>query len=117
MRVKRGFASRRRHKRRIKLASGFRGRRNNCFKHVKLGVQKAMQYAYRDRRAKKREFRALWIVRIGAAARTCGLSYSKLISGLRKANIDLDRKILADLAVSDAKAFASIAEKAKAAHL
>jgi large subunit ribosomal protein L20 len=115
MRVKRGFASRRRHKRRIKLASGFRGRRNNCFKHVKLGVQKAMKYAYRDRRVKKREFRALWITRIGAAARLAGLSYSTFINGLKKAEIDLDRKILADLAVNDAKAFAAIAEKARAA--
>ena len=115
MRVKRGFASRRRHKRRIKLAEGFRGRRNNCFKHVKLGVQKALRYAYRDRRVKKREFRALWITRIGAAARLSGLSYSKFINGLKKANIDLDRKILADMAISDAKAFSAIAEKAKAA--
>lgn len=115
MRVKRGFAGRKRHKRRIKLAAGFRGRRNNCFKHVKLAVQKAMKYAYRDRRVKKREFRALWITRISAAARLSGLSYSRFINGLKKAEIDLDRKILADLAVNDAKAFSAIADKAKAA--
>ena len=115
MRVKRGFASRRRHARRAKLAEGFRGRRNNCFKHIKLGVQKALKYAYRDRRVKKREFRSLWITRINAAARLSGLSYSRLILGLRKAEIDVDRKILAELAVSDAKAFASLADKARAA--
>lgn len=114
MRVKRGFASRRRHKRRMQLSEGFRGRRNNCFKHVKLGVQKALQYAYRDRRVKKREFRALWITRIGAAARLSGLSYSKFMNGLKKAQIELDRKILADLAVNDARTFSAIAEKAKA---
>ena len=115
MRVKRGFTSRRRHKRMAKLAEGFRGRRRNCFKHIKLGVQKALQYSYRDRRNKRRELRALWIVRIGAAARLSGVSYSKFISGLKKAEIDLDRKILADMAVNDAQAFAAIAEKAKAA--
>lgn len=115
MRVKRGFASRRRHKRRAKLAEGFRGRRNNCFKHVKLGVQKALKYAYRDRRVKKREFRVLWIRRINAAARLSGLSYGLFINGLKKASIDLDRKILADLAVNDSKAFAALVEKAKAA--
>lgn len=115
MRVKRGFAGRKRHKRRIKLAAGFRGRRNNCFKHVKLGVQKALKYAYRDRRTKKREFRSLWIIRIGAAAKLSGISYSKFMFGLKKANIELDRKMLADLAVNDAKAFAAIVDKAKAA--
>lgn len=115
MRVKRGTASRRRHKKRMELAEGFRGRRKNCFKLAKLSVEKALQYAYRDRRAKKREFRALWIIRINAAARVCGLSYSNFIRGVSQAGIDLDRKVLAELAYSDPAAFAVVAEKAKAA--
>ena len=115
MRVKRGFASRRRHKRRLKLAEGFRGRRKNCFKLAKRAVEKALQFSYRDRRAKKRDFRGLWIVRINAAARLNGLSYSKLINGLAKANVELDRKVLAELAFHDPASFAVIAEKAKAA--
>lgn len=115
MRVKRGFAGRNRHKRRLKLAEGFRGRRNGCFKLAKLAVEKALQFAYRDRRAKKRDFRGLWIVRINAAARINGLSYSKLVLGLSKAGIALDRKVLAEIAFSDPASFAVVAEKAKAA--
>jgi large subunit ribosomal protein L20 len=97
------------------LAEGFRGRRKSCFKLAKRAVEKALQFSYRDRRAKKRDFRGLWIVRINAAARLNGLSYSKFISGLSKANIDLDRKVLAEIAFHDPAAFAVIAEKAKAA--
>lgn len=115
MRVKRGFASRRRHKRRLKLAEGFRGRRKDCFKLAKRAVEKALQFSYRDRRAKKRDFRGLWIVRINAAARINGLSYSKLIQGLSKANIALDRKVLAEIAFSDPASFAVVAERAKVA--
>jgi large subunit ribosomal protein L20 len=115
MRVKRGYASRRRHKRRLKLAEGFRGRRSDCFKLAKRSVEKALQYAYRDRRAKKRDFRGLWIVRINAAARINGLSYSALIRGLSNAQVELDRKVLAELAFTDPASFAVVAEKAKAA--
>jgi large subunit ribosomal protein L20 len=115
MRVKRGFAGRRRHKRRLKLAEGFRGRRKDCFKLAKRAVEKALQFSYRDRRAKKRDFRGLWIVRINAAARINGLSYSRFIQGLSKANIALDRKVLAEIAYSDPASFAVVAEKAKAA--
>lgn len=115
MRVKRGFASRRRHKRRLKLAEGFRGRRSDCFKLAKRSVEKALQHSYRDRRAKKRDFRGLWIIRINAAARINGVSYSKLMLGLSKANIELDRKILAEIAFRDPASFAVLAERAKAA--
>lgn len=115
MRVKVGTTSKRRHKRRLKLAEGFRGRRKSCFKLGKLAVEKALQFSYRDRRAKKREFRGLWIVRINAAARELGLSYSVLINGLKAADINVDRKILAELAVSDPAAFAVVANQAKAA--
>ena len=115
MRVKRGFTSRRRHGAIFKLAKGFRGRRNNCYKLAKDAVHKSLQYAYRDRQAKKRDFRCLWSIRINAAARQCGLSYSRFIFGLKKAGIEVDRKILADLAVSDPRAFASVAEAARAA--
>jgi large subunit ribosomal protein L20 len=115
MRVKRGYASRRRHKRRLKLAEGFRGRRSDCFKLAKRSVEKALQYAYRDRRAKKRDFRGLWIVRINAAARMNGISYSALIRGLANAKVELDRKVLAELAFSDPASFSVVAEKAKAA--
>jgi large subunit ribosomal protein L20 len=115
MRVKRGFASRRRHKRRLKLAEGFRGRRSDCFKLAKRSVEKALQHSYRDRRAKKRDFRGLWIIRINAAARINGVSYSKLMLGLSKANIGLDRKVLAEIAFSDPASFAVLAERAKAA--
>lgn len=115
MRVKRGFTSRRRHKRRLKLAEGFRGRRKVAFKLAKLAVEKALQYSYRDRRAKKRDFRGVWIVRINAAARIHGLSYSQFTRGLKSAEIGLDRKILAELAMHDPLAFGVVAEQAKAA--
>lgn len=115
MRVKRGFASRRRHKRVLKQAKGFRGRRKNVFSLAKIAVERSMQYAYRDRKARKRDFRRLWISRINAAARLSDLSYSKLINGLLKANVQLDRKMLADIAVKDPKGFADIAEMAKTA--
>jgi large subunit ribosomal protein L20 len=115
MRVKRGTAGHRRHKRRLKLAEGYRGRRSDCFKLAKRAVEKALRFSYRDRRAKKRDFRGLWITRINAAARLNGLSYSKLIKGLSDANIQLDRKVLAEIAFADPASFAVIAEKAKAA--
>jgi large subunit ribosomal protein L20 len=115
MRVKRGFTSRRRHKRILDLAEGFKGRRRNCFKLAKRSVQKALKYSYRDRKVRKRDFRTLWIARINAAARTSGLSYSVFIHGLKSAQIDLDRKVLADIAVSDPVGFAALAERAKAA--
>lgn len=108
MRVKRGFASRRRHNRLLKLAKGFRGRRGTTFKHAKLGVQKALQYQYRDRKAKKVEFRSLWITRINAAARINGTTYGKLVAALKAANIQVDRKVLAYLAVKDPQAFSAV---------
>ena len=114
-RVKRGVVARARHKKIIALASGYRGRRGNVYRVAKEAVMKAGQYAYRDRRQKKRQFRALWIVRINAQARECGMSYSRLIDGLKKAEIELDRKVLADMAVHDKHAFAAVAELAKAA--
>lgn len=114
-RVKRGTTARARHKKVLAAAKGYRGRRKNVYRIATQAVTKAGQYAYRDRRQKKREFRALWIVRINAAARECGLSYSRLMDGLRKAAIEIDRKMLADLAVADKAAFAALAEKAKAA--
>ena len=113
-RVKRGTTAHARHRKVIKQAKGFRGRRKNVFRVATQAVTKAGQYAYRDRRVKKREFRALWIARINAAARECGLSYSRLIQGLKKAAIEIDRKILADLAMNDMVGFAKIAEHAKA---
>jgi large subunit ribosomal protein L20 len=106
--------ARARHKKVLAQAKGFRGRRNAVFKIAKEAVMKAGQYAYRDRRNKKREFRALWIARINAAARELGLSYSVFMNGLKKAEIDIDRKVLADLAVHDKAAFTKIAEQAKA---
>ena len=115
MRVKRGFAGRRKHKRLLKLAEGFRGRRKSAYKLAKRSVQKALKYQFRDRRARKRDFRRLWIVRINAAARANGLSYGRLMFGLKSANIDLDRKTLAAMAITDPNGFANIAEKAKAA--
>ncbi|MBA4344466.1 MAG: 50S ribosomal protein L20 [Methylibium sp.] len=114
-RVKRGVTARARHKKVLALAKGFRGRRKNVFRIAKQAVMKAGQYAYRDRRAKKRVFRALWIARINAASRGLGLSYSKFVAGLKKAQIDIDRKVLADLAVNDPAGFASIFAKVKAA--
>ena len=113
-RVKRGVTARARHKKVLKQAKGFRGRRGNVYRVAKQAVMKAGQYAYRDRRQKKRQFRALWIVRINAAARQYGMSYSRLMNGLKKANITVDRKVLADIAVHDIKAFGALAEKAKA---
>jgi large subunit ribosomal protein L20 len=113
-RVKRGVTARARHKKVLAQAKGFRGRRKNVFRVANQAVMKANQYAYRDRRQRKREFRALWITRINAAARECGLSYSAFMNGLKKAAIDIDRKVLADLAVFDRTAFARIAEQAKA---
>jgi len=106
--------ARARHKKVLAQAKGFRGRRNAVFKIANEAVMKAGQYAYRDRRAKKREFRALWIARINAAVRELGMSYSVFMNGLKKAEIDIDRKVLADLAVYDKAAFTKIAEQAKA---
>jgi large subunit ribosomal protein L20 len=106
--------ARARHKKVIEQAKGYRGRRNNVYRIAKEAVMKAGQYQYRDRRAKKREFRVLWIARINAASRELGLSYSAFMNGLRKASIDIDRKVLADLAVHDKEAFGRIAEQAKA---
>ncbi len=114
-RVKRGVTARARHKKVLAKAKGFRGRRKNVYRIATQAVTKAGQYAYRDRRNRKREFRALWIVRINAAARECGLSYSRLMDGLKKAAIEVDRKVLADLAVHDKAAFAALADKARAA--
>ncbi|MBS0601335.1 50S ribosomal protein L20 [Plasticicumulans sp.] len=114
-RVKRGVTAHARHKKILDKAKGYQGARSRVFRVAKQAVTKAAQYAYRDRRQKKRQFRALWIVRINAAARTCGLSYSRLIGGLKKAAIVIDRKVLADMAVFDKVGFAAVAEKAKAA--
>ena len=113
-RVKRGVTARARHKKVLDQAKGYRGRRSKVYRIAKEAVMKAGQYAYRDRRQRKRQFRALWIVRINAAARELGMTYSVFINGLKKAAIDLDRKVLADLAVFDKPAFARIAEQAKA---
>ena len=113
-RVKRGVTARARHKKVLDQAKGYRGRRHSVYRIAKEAVMKAGQYAYRDRRQRKRQFRALWIVRINAAAREVGLTYSKLINGLNKASIQVDRKVLADLAVFDKAAFAAIANRAKA---
>ncbi|HVX00554.1 MAG TPA: 50S ribosomal protein L20 [Candidatus Babeliaceae bacterium] len=112
-RVKRGVTARARHKKVLDQAKGYYGARSRVYRVAKQAVIKAAQYAYRDRRQKKREFRALWIVRINAAARECGMSYSTLINGLKKAAINIDRKVLADIAVFDRTAFAKIAEQAK----
>ena len=113
-RVKRGVTARRRHKKVIDQAKGYQGRRKNVYRVAKQAVIKAGQYAYRDRRQRKRQFRQLWITRINAAARLHGLSYSRLINGLKKAEIDVDRKVLADIAVHDPEGFGAIAEAAKA---
>jgi len=114
-RVKRGVTARARHKKVLDKAKGYYGRRKNVYRVAKQAVIKAGQYAYRDRRQRKRQFRTLWIARINAASRECGLSYSRLIDGLKKAGIVIDRKVLADIAVTDKAGFAAIAEKAKAA--
>ena len=114
-RVKRGVTARARHKKVLALAKGYRGRRKNVYRVAKQAVMKAGPYAYRDRRQRKRQFRQLWIARINAGARQNGLSYSKFMNGLKRAAIELDRKVLADLAVFDKAAFAQLVEKAKAA--
>ena len=113
-RVKRGVIAHARHKKILALAKGFRGRRKNVFRIAKQAVMKAGQYAYRDRRNRKRVFRRLWIARINAAARGLGITYSKFMAGLKKASIDIDRKMLAELAVNDPAAFGSIVAKVKA---
>ena len=114
-RVKRGVVAHRRHKKILKQAKGYYGARSRVFRVAKQAVTKADQYAYRDRRQRKRQFRALWITRINAQSRANGLSYSRLINGLKKAEIGLDRRVLADLAVHDKPAFTAIVEQAKAA--
>lgn len=113
-RVKRGFKARHRRNKVLKLAKGYRGARSKLFRSATEAVDRALNYAFRDRRVKKRDFRALWITRINAAARINGLSYSKLIHGLKLAKIEIDRKVMADLAVSDPRGFAAIASAAKA---
>ena len=110
-RVKRGVTAHARHKKVIKQAKGYRGRRKNTFKVAKQAVEKSMQYAYRDRRVKKREFRSLWNQRINAGARIHGISYSVFMNGLKKLNIDLDRKILADLAMNEPNSFKHLAKQ------
>ncbi len=112
MRVKRGFKARRRRKKILKLARGYRGGRSKLYRTAADAVDKALMYAYRDRRQKKRDFRRLWISRINAAARMNDLSYSKFIHGLKLAGVELDRKVLAELAVSDPRGFAHIAQMA-----
>jgi len=114
-RVKRGVQARARHKKVLKEAKGYSGARSRLFKTAKQAVDKAGQYAYRDRRQRKRQFRALWIVRINAASRDNGISYSRFMAGLAKAEIELDRKVLADMAMHDKPGFSVLAEKAKAA--
>ena len=114
-RVTRGVVASRRHKKVLKQAKGYYGARSRVYRVAKQAVIKAGQYAYRDRRQRKRQFRALWIVRINAAARGCGLSYSRFMNGLQTAGIELDRKILAEMAVNDRTGFSQLAEKAKAA--
>ena len=113
-RVKRGVVARRRHKKILNQAKGYYGARSRVYCVAKQAVIKAGQYAYRDRRNRKRAFRALWIARINAGARANGLSYSRLIAGLKKANVEIDRKVLADLAMNEQQAFAAVVEKAKA---
>ncbi|KUJ71790.1 50S ribosomal protein L20 [Thiomicrospira sp. WB1] len=114
-RVKRGVIARKRHKKVLKQAKGYYGARRKVFRVAKQAVIKAGQYAYRDRRQKKRQFRRLWIARINAAARANGMTYSRFISGLNKAGIEVDRKVLSDIAIHDAPAFSAMVEKAKAA--
>ena len=113
-RVKRGVIAHARHKKILEKAKGYYGARSKVYRVAKQAVIKAGQYAYRDRRQRKRQFRILWIARINAAARENGLSYSRMINGLNRANIEVDRKVLADIAVFDAAAFSALAEKAKA---
>lgn len=114
-RVKRGVTVRARHKKVLKATKGFRDRNHSCYRIAKEKLEKSWQYAYRDRRVKKREFRSLWIQRINAGVRQFGLSYSAFVAGLKKAQIDIDRKVLSDLAIHDPKAFEAIVNQAKAA--
>jgi large subunit ribosomal protein L20 len=114
-RVKRGVTTHARHKKILKMAKGYRGRSSTCFRVAVQKVEKALQYAYRDRRNKKRDFRGLWIQRINAAVRDLGMSYSVFINGLSKAGIEVDRKIMADLAMNQPEAFKTLVEKAQKA--
>ncbi|MCE2948217.1 MAG: 50S ribosomal protein L20 [bacterium] len=114
-RVKRGVTARARHKKVLEQAKGFRGRRKSVYRIAKQAVMKAGQYAYRDRRQRKRQFRALWIARINAASRECGLTYSVFMNGLKRASIEVDRKVLSDIAVFDKAGFAKLVEQARAA--
>ncbi len=114
-RVKRGVTTHARHKKIIKLAKGYRGRSSTCFRVAIQKVEKALRYAYRDRRAKKRNFRALWIQRINAGARIHGMPYSRFMDGLKKANIALDRKVLSDIAIREPEVFKTLVDKAQAA--
>jgi large subunit ribosomal protein L20 len=113
MRVKKGFKARRRRNRVLKLAKGFRGRRKNCYKRANQAVERALNYSTRDRRRRRRDFRSLWIVRINAAARANGISYSRLVAGLRKAGVALDRRILADLALFLPADFSAVVKAAQ----
>ena len=113
-RVKRGVTAHARHKKILDQAKGYRGRRKNVYRIAKEAVMKAGQYAYRDRRRRKRDFRVLWIARINAAARSCGMTYSVFMNGLKKADIQVDRKVLADIAVFDKAAFAKMVDTARA---
>ncbi|HUZ67203.1 MAG TPA: 50S ribosomal protein L20 [Beijerinckiaceae bacterium] len=114
-RVKRGVTSHAKHKKVLDQAKGFRGRRKNTIRAAKAAVDKSMQYAYRDRKNRKRTFRALWIQRLNAAVRECGLTYSRFIDGLSKAGVEVDRKVLSELAIHEPEAFRAIVEKAKGA--
>jgi large subunit ribosomal protein L20 len=114
-RVKRGVTSKARHKKVLALAKGYRGRTSDCYRLALMRVEKGLQYAYRDRRNRKREFRALWIQRINAAARELGLTYGRLMHGLKTAGVEIDRKVLADLAVRDQSGFAGLAARARTA--
>ena len=113
-RVKRGVTAHARHKKILKLAKGYRGRRKNVFRIAKQAVMKAGQYAYRDRRTRKRVFRQLWIARINAASRSLGVTYSRFMAGLKKAQLDIDRKVLSDMAIRDPAGFEAIVNKVKA---
>ncbi len=113
MRIKRGLTRQRRHRRILKQASGFRGARGKLIRPARLALERSLKFAYRDRRQRKRQFHRLWVVRINAAAREHGLSYSRLMNGLKRAGVEVDRKILADLAVTHPKAFSELAELAK----
>jgi large subunit ribosomal protein L20 len=113
MRVKGGIKTRQRHSKYLKLAKGYRAGRGALYRSAREGVEKGLNYAYRDRKVRKREFRQLWIIRINAAARENGLSYSRLMNGLKKAQVDIDRKVLAELAIQDPQGFARLAETAK----